>query len=41
MDVFFDLAEHNKSPGLNAENMSIHARNKVFTFNTGDKHYFK
>lgn len=37
MDVFFDPAEHNKSPGLNVETMLIHARNKVYTFNTGDK----
>lgn len=37
MDVFFDPAEHNKSLGLNVETMLIHARNKVYTFNTGDK----
>lgn len=34
MDVFFDLAEHNKSPGLNVETTPVHAGNKVYTFNT-------
>jgi len=41
VNVLFDLAECNKSPGLNVEATPIHAGKKMYTFNSRDEYCFR